>query len=304
MAFFHKEKYKLRLRQNILTKISPTQKDPKERLKEFKQIFAKTLPGESFFPELVQDLLNEESTPEGNEQKESNLKRLEEKLNKAKKEDKGDSLRTILLQSIRYLASCGYQLEDTVVKLTENNQVVATKRRGAWARFRRWLRKVFKGGQDMQTLLEIEYFDVVTSSTKTEKINFITFIDELQRKAKLYTSLTSKGSVAFKRLKSAPEEKVFEFLRKNIVDLQLQHRRIMGLSDYFRSEAAAEDKARIRGVKIELSALKNSIMKANQKRHEYVAVKEEQEQMRRLGLKMNTGSSPISGGSSTGDAVH
>lgn len=150
--------------------------------------------------------------------------------------------------------------------------------------------------------MEVEYFDVATSSTKTEKINFITFIDELQRKAKLYASLATQGSVAFKRLKSAPEEKMFEFLRKNIAELQISHRRIMGLSDYFRAEAAADDKSRIRGLKIELSALKNSIVKANQKRHEYVAVKEEMEQMRRLGLKVNSSSNPGAGSNPPADA--
>jgi len=36
---------------------------------------------------------------------------------------------------------------------------------------------------------------------------------------------------------------------------------------------------------VELATLKTSIIKANQKKHEYVAQKEEIEQMRRLGIR-------------------
>jgi hypothetical protein len=291
LALFHKEKYKLLVRKNVLPKLAGNKKDSKDGLKEVKQIFPKIMPGQSFYPELVNDVLKEEFTPEGADQKELILKKIEEKLQKAKKDEKAESQRTILLQAIRFLASSGFQLEDAISKLTDNNVLVANKRIGLWARVRRWMQKVFKGGQDKQAI-EIEYFDVATASTKTEKINFDAFVDEIQRKAKLYTSLTSRGNMAFKRLKTAPEDKIFEFLRRNISELQIIHRRLMGFHDYFRAEAAEEDKTRVRGLKVELSAIKNSIVKANQKRHEYVAVKEEQEQMKRLGMKMSNNPSP------------
>jgi hypothetical protein len=46
----------------------------------------------------------------------------------------------------------------------------------------------------------------------------------------------------------------------------------------------------MRGIKPELSAIKNGIVKANQKRHEYIAQKEEVEQMKRRHPRRRLGS--------------
>jgi hypothetical protein len=40
----------------------------------------------------------------------------------------------------------------------------------------------------------------------------------------------------------------------------------------------------VKSVRLETSALKNAVVKSNQKRHEYVARKEESEQLKRLGV--------------------
>ncbi|MCL2759776.1 MAG: hypothetical protein FWD22_06145, partial [Treponema sp.] len=45
----------------------------------------------------------------------------------------------------------------------------------------------------------------------------------------------------------------------------------------------ANDRSKIKGIKPELSALKNTFVKANQIRYDYSAQKEEEEQMKRLG---------------------
>jgi hypothetical protein len=42
----------------------------------------------------------------------------------------------------------------------------------------------------------------------------------------------------------------------------------------------------IKGIKIEIGALKNAVVKANQKKYEYIAQKEEQEQLKKLGIKI------------------
>jgi hypothetical protein len=45
-----------------------------------------------------------------------------------------------------------------------------------------------------------------------------------------------------------------------------------------------EDRDKIRGIKPELGTIKNAILRANSKRHEYSAQKEEEEQLKRLGV--------------------
>ena len=46
-----------------------------------------------------------------------------------------------------------------------------------------------------------------------------------------------------------------------------------------------EVRNKARSIKTELTTIRNGIIKANQKKHEYIAQKEEEEQMKRLGIK-------------------
>jgi hypothetical protein len=60
------------------------------------------------------------------------------------------------------------------------------------------------------------------------------------------------------------------------------------LDNFFKVNTVKEDRDKIKGIKPELSALKNTFVKANQFLYEYSAQKEEEEQMKRLGLNSTT----------------
>ena len=51
-----------------------------------------------------------------------------------------------------------------------------------------------------------------------------------------------------------------------------------------RAPAPVEDRPKLKGIKAELLTIKGALIKANQKKHEYVAQMEEAEQMKRLGI--------------------
>jgi len=283
LANYHKELYKIEVRKNIISKMDE-KLDFTNGLKTIKRLFPRSLPNFSFYPDLIKEILAEELTPEGPELKAKILDKLKIEVDKRKEEKKEASHKGILFQAIRYLASSGFQLEDVVNKLTDNNVVYQSRKVSFSERIKRWLKKVF-GGVDEGQNYEIEYFDVVTSATKIEKIRFPAFLEEMQRKAKFFVSISNRSSVAMGRLKEATEEKLFDFLTRNISSLNIAHRRIVGLSEFFSTEVPKDKRQKLRGLKLELSAIKNSIIKANQQKHEYVALKEEQEQMKRLGIK-------------------
>jgi hypothetical protein len=66
--------------------------------------------------------------------------------------------------------------------------------------------------------------------------------------------------------------------------VQTLHKILTALDEYFKSEAPQEDRDKVKGIKPELSTMKNAIIRANAKRHEYSAQKEEEEQLKRLGV--------------------
>lgn len=59
---------------------------------------------------------------------------------------------------------------------------------------------------------------------------------------------------------------------------------LAGLDEYFKKEKP-EIRSKIQGIKIELTTIKNYIIKSNQRRGEYLALCEEAQQMRELGME-------------------
>jgi cell shape-determining protein MreC len=57
-----------------------------------------------------------------------------------------------------------------------------------------------------------------------------------------------------------------------------------GLDEFFKSAPLPQNRSKIKGLKMEITALKNSIVKANQRRSEYTAYIEEEAQLRKLGI--------------------
>jgi len=282
---FLREVYKLKIRKSVFSHAQLNPKDSiADSIKMIKKIFPVHINDEAFYPELIEEILKEENPDHTHQLKQDLIAKLAIKEQKVEKVDKKKSFKAILLQGVRILASSGFQIEDAVSKLNENNGIYKTRKMSVGERFSKWLRKVVNGKEDTQTY-EIQFVDIVTSSTKVEKIIFLDFIDEMQKKGKLFTALTNKASSTYCRLEAASDTKIFEFLNQTINQLQLILRRMTGLNEFFKTETPKDRRGKIRAINIEINAVKNSIIKSNKKKHEYVALKEEQEQMKRLGIK-------------------
>jgi hypothetical protein len=292
IIFILKEFYKLEVRRLLVPNLTKNVKvlaaNPQEAVKdkELKALFAKNLQDKPFYPDLVREVFEEEFTDKGEELRTTLLMRLEVREEQKKKTKKDVDYKAIALQGIRVLASAGFQMEDAVNKLNDNHSAYITRKMGIGERILRWLRSLVMGKDQTQNY-EIEYFDVASSTTKSEKVGFIEFIDEVQKRAKLYSSLSNRASSQYHRLETAPEEKIYSFLAKNIAILHIIHRRLSGLNDFFKNEISRERKGRFRGINLELNVIRNSVVKANKKKHEYNAAKEELAQMKRLGIKID-----------------
>jgi polyribonucleotide nucleotidyltransferase len=133
-----------------------------------------------------------------------------------------------------------------------------------------------------EVIYTVEYIDSTTGVVMKEKVSFYRFRDEVDKKAKILTSFV-RGP-AYNKLSAMTEDQILSYLEKNIRDVQTYHKTLNALDEYFKTNVVPEDREKIKGIKPELSSLKNTIIKANQLRHEYSAQKEEEDQMRRLGV--------------------
>ena len=171
-----------------------------------------------------------------------------------------------------------------MVKLSTDSDALENRILTIGERFKLWILKSVRK-KDTGRIYEIEYFNEATGAGKKEKVNFEIFKKTVTGKTVFFSKILSKTTPLYKRLEMSSEEQLLDLLNKNITDLQKIHRRMESLQTYFLSEVSREQRQELKGIKLELGAVKNSIIKANKKRYEYVSLKEEKEQLKKLGIE-------------------
>ena len=292
LTAYQKERYKLDLRQRLVHRLAPVRPMGEEKIEsavhKAKLVFAESMGSNvPFYPDLLKEVLIEDYTADGEELRKTVLDSLHVEEIKKEEKKKEDVYRSILIQAVRYLASCSLQLEDALNKLGEAHQLLLSQQLTFGRRLRKWLAKMLGRAEQIE-LYEIEYFDPATSTNRLEKVAFQEFEDDAKRLIQLFAGLSNKLSATFRKLENSTEAAIYHLLNHNLINLQLVHRRMAGLFTVFHADIQKDKRPKVRGIKLELNAIKNSVVKGNQKKHEYVAIKEEEEQMKRLGLKKGT----------------
>lgn len=282
---FQKEYYKYQIRTKVLKDIQidwtapPSQETLSGKIKQGIASTGEKLP---LYWELIEEII-EENRPSSHDQRSVVLNSLQIESAKPKKKQPKISFTDILMNGIKIIASAGKPLIDCVTKLRENSSVMDSRKIGFGERLKRWLEKVINK-EEKKRIYDVEIFDSATSSSKSERIDFDTFIDSADKKARILAGISAKTGNAMRKLQEASEEQLFSFLSRNISELQAFHRQMTALDTFFKSEVDREDRSKLRGIKIELTTIKNHIVNANKAKHEYVAKKEEQTQLTKLGI--------------------
>ncbi len=289
LTLLHKERYKLELRRLVANDMrldrdyAVTHQD--EAVRRIRQKYAEVAGDKPFYPELAAEILKEDFGSEGEALRDDILKRLEVAEDKSKGQSEERNFKGILVDGARVIIGVGFQLDDAVRKLEENQALLDSLDKTFMTKVKRAIREML-GKRVEHIVHEVEYLDPVSSTRKNESIDFTDFCAEAGKRAQGLVAMVSKTSAAYKRMEGSSEDLVYKFLSKSIEELQSFHRRLSALDEFFQGALGApEVKGKARSVKVELGSLKNAIIKANQKRHEYIAQKEELEQMKRLGIR-------------------
>jgi hypothetical protein len=273
---FNREAYKLELRQTITASVNDVSLDI------IKKKFSSAMPGKPFYPDLAEELIKEDCSPGGEQLRSAVLKQLFIPENKPKLVKKEVSFKATLLDGLMVISSAALTLGEIAPKIDENSRLFQNRRQTFGEKLRELFRQMLNREPD-PVMYEIEYIDSVKGAAVKEKINFNIFRADIDRKLRSFASLAGKGGAA-SRLEVMEEKQLLGVLEKAVRDAQDLHKTLTGLDEYFKAEAPRESREKIKGIKPELGALKNAIIKANQKRHEYSAQLEEEEQLKRLGV--------------------
>ncbi len=290
LVSYQREAFKAELRQSVLPGLDLSAASSEQRRADVKRTvksaFAKAFPGRPYYPELVDEILEEDYGAEGEARKKSVFEQLvvpELPRQEVKVREEVPN-REILLETVRIFSRVGPEVSAALDTLVENQMVLLNRPMGLGERVRRWLRERM-GRREREQVYEIEYFEGADTKPRTEKVGFDSFIVAARKKASLFAGLITKGGAGYGRLEAASEDQLLEFVSKQIADLIILHRRMSGLNTYFLSEVHRDQRSRMKGIKLNLTAINNGIVKANVRKHDYVARMEEKEQMRRLGIK-------------------
>ncbi len=288
LSDYHREAWKLEARLRVMDylKFNPatviTHKE--ETTRQIKRKFAEAMAEFAFYPELIDEILQEDYSGEGPRLKEGLIKRLAIPDDKPKETIKNVSFKSTLLEGIRALGTLSFTLEDAHRKLSQNSMQLESAKNSFMDKLKRVIKQMFNR-ETAERLYDIEYFDPITAGSHSEELNFTQFAIDLDRKGRFLSSIANRGSATNHKLENADEDQLLSVLSKNIEEIQAMHKILTALDVFFKSEADRDERDKMYGIKPELTGIKNAIVKANQKRHEYLSRKEEMDQMKRLGIQ-------------------
>lgn len=284
---FQKEWYKSQVRRTVL--LSPNfdankaYSDPASELQQIKKNFAAGMGKVPFYNELIDEIIQEDQGEKKEELQQKLLSKLNVTRENEKKAEKRVDTKALIISALQVLGSMPPQIGTIMQKIQDNHDVLESEHNSFMDKVKRALRKAF-GIAEKPLFYTVFIVDPTTGAKKTEKINYQTFMTDLATKARRYASLTQANSPNFKKITSMPEEKIAEFVHSQISDCNHVMVLLNSLDEFFKGAANPMNKSKIKGLKIDIATLKNSVVKANQLRVEYVSYIEEEAQMRKLGI--------------------
>lgn len=283
---FKREEYKQSLREHVVPALDSRENlDPNDpaTLDEIRAQHKRLgLPG-PFIPELASEALAEEFGPDAEQRRAEVLERLQSSSSPKKRARPKESLRDALIAAIRALSAASRPLETVGENLRTNAEAVRGHKRGVGQAFREWIDRLTNRAPAKATY-EVEYTEESTGTRHTETIVLDDFIERIAKKSRLYGAFLARSGGPWAKIEKASDDQLYQYINKELGECHVVHRRAGALDAHLKAKAGPTERKKMKGVKIELSSVRNAIVKANQLKHEYVAKKEEQEQLQKLGI--------------------
>lgn len=279
-----RELYKMEVRRNVIANSSFSwEKETSATVQKIKKMFPSTMGKQPFYPELVEEIVLESVGSNATQKQQELLSKLQ--IVKETKEKKKVQVNTksMIMEAVRNLASMAPQLELVVFKLKDNHELVQDQRNTALEKFKSALRKAF-GLKTPVIEYTIPIVDIASKTSKSESVSFNQSVTDISKRLNFYNSLTFRESPSFQKMESQPEAEIYSFLTKQLSECQQMLSLLMGYDKFFKNEVEGANKSKVKGLSMEITAIKNTMIKTNQRKAEYAAYIEEQQQMRRLGI--------------------
>ncbi len=287
---FRKEFYKGQIRRNVFTQSGFSAEkafsSPSEEIIQIKKNFTSGMGKAAYISELIDEIVQEDQGERKEEARNKTLAKMtiSSKKQSSKREEKVNT-KAMLMDSLITLGGLPSVLQAILEKVKVNHDILEDSHTSFFEKFKKMLRKAFNL-EEPPLYYPIIIVEHGTGAKKHEKINYNQFIADIATKAKRYSIFNQKKSQGYAKITSMEEPKLFDFLSAQITDCNRLLVLLNSLDDYFKAAASPQEKSRIKGLKIDITNMKNIVLKTNQRRADYASYVEEVEQMKRLGISM------------------
>ena len=290
LADFQRERYKAEVRKNIISNPHFNKANAYDSagtiITEIKRLFPTCMDKRPMAMDLIAEIAAEEAGADRGQRQAALLQKLQVEIKKSSKKENTVDTHEILMDALRALAASSEQYDVVLNKVMNNHDVLLAEHNSFMDKLKQLLRKTF-GLPEPPVDYDVVLVDHKTGAKRKEKIHYNEFVNSLAKRAKYYSSFAAKGSPGYNRMNVQSDTVNLDFLNRQIIDNNKLMALLGALDEYFKNTATPADRGKIKGIKMELTALKNTIVKTNQIRAEYTAYIEEQEQMKKLGIVDN-----------------
>lgn len=284
---FQREVYKVEVRKKIQDNPAYSKdiasKNNTLAMQQIKRLFPSFMSKRPFYSELIEEILAEDLSADKEIRQATILEKLE-----ITKEDKQETRKEIntkelLMDAIRSITSVNPQLEQIITKLNENKAILDSEKNTFSDKLMALLRKAFNI-EEKPVVYRIFIEEPLTHVKKQENIVFQNFLSTITKKIHFYASFSTKKTPGYEKIEKQSNEKILNLLNEQILDCQKLLIQLEALDAFFKNEPTPLNKTKIKGIKMEMTSIKNTLVKTNQRKADYCAIIEEQEQLKKLGI--------------------
>jgi len=284
---FRRELYKVDVRRSILDsdafaplRASMTCENGTNLIRKH---FSAAMNGQPFYTELIEEIVREEAANDKEARRQAVLEKIGVKEQKVEKKQAAVDTKQLLISAFQLFAALVPQYTHIAPKIEENHSLLQSEHHGFFEKFKAVFRKAFNvAEQPIEYKLKIT--DPFTQTVKNQTVQYNSFIENLMKRIRLYTSFGMPRSANIQKMMGMEEAALLDYLDRQLGECHNVQLQLEGFDEFFKTAVNTANRSKVKGIQIELTAIKNSLIKINQRKAEYTAYISEQEQMRKLGI--------------------
>ncbi|MFA6936981.1 MAG: hypothetical protein WCQ67_01985 [Treponema sp.] len=258
-------------------------RSPADMQLEIKKLFPVVMDKKPYYSDLIGEIVLEELGKDKEQRREKLLSNLRVVKKVATKKEVVVDTHEMIMDCVRVIGTMSDQYNLILDKICANHELLESENNSFSDKLIKFIRKTF-GLKDPPLDYEVLITDKATETTRRLRISYDQFVADLSKRVKYYASFSIKRTPGYNKIATMTEDKIIDFINTQMAEIHELENKLDALDRFFKDACSTEDHYKVKGIKMELTTLKNIQVKANQRRAEYLAYVEEKEQMKKLGI--------------------